>query len=399
MVRRARRLAVEGRCSVEEITRRVGRRMNRSPLTVLHTVRRHDEQHPGEAIFVQAAAAIGAEERESALRSFRRGTAIAELARRMERPRAMIYRALLEERVARLKRKKVRFIDDPLYHGEDASEAIAAIAGQAAGEQIVVSQAPSREREREDRGGAVAGDLPVYLQELCRTPLLTPSRERALFLKLNYHKFQFVTARRRLDPQFARHRDLQRLEGHLRRATETKNAIVRANLRLVVSVARKHLRAGLSLMELISDGNVTLMRAVDGFDAHRGHRFSTYATLALMKGFARGVPALLEARGRAGLAADPAALAALPDARGGRMAERMVARDEVRQLISLLDERERRVLLAHYGIAAAGDEGVGDSYEELGHRMGLSRQRVRQIEQSALAKLRAAVHGNARARD
>jgi RNA polymerase sigma factor (sigma-70 family) len=391
MVRRARRLAVEGRCSVEEITRRVGRRMNRSPLTVLHTVRRHDEQNPSSAIFAQAAAAIGAEERESALRSFRRGTAIGELARRMERPQAMIYRALLEERVARLKRKKVRFIDDPLYHGEDAGEAIEAIAGQAAGEQIVVS--PVASREREDRGAAVAGDLPVYLQELCRTPLLTPSRERALFLKLNYHKFQFVTARRRLDPQFARHRDLQRLEGHLRRATETKNAIVRANLRLVVSVARKHLRAGLSLMELISDGNVTLMRAVDGFDTHRGHRFSTYATLALMKGFARGVPALLEARGRTALAADPAALAALPDARGGRMAERMVARDEVRQLISLLDERERRVLLAHYGIAA-GDASVGDSYEELGHRWGLSRQRVRQIEQSALAKLRAAVRVN-----
>jgi RNA polymerase sigma factor (sigma-70 family) len=407
MVRRARRLALEGQCSVEEITRRVGRWMKRSPLTVLHTVRRHDEQNAADAIFAHAAAAIAAEEREQALKHFRRGTAIGELARRMSRPRAMVYRALLEERVARLKRKKVRFIDDPLYHGEDANEAVEAIAGQQSGEQIVVAATPSRERE--DRGG-VAGDLPVYLQELCRTPLLTPSRERALFLKLNYHKFQFVTARRRLDPQFARHRDLQRLEGHLRRATETKNAIVRANLRLVVSVARKHLRAGLSLMELISDGNVTLMRAVDGFDAHRGHRFSTYATLALMKGFARGVPALLEARGRtASAAADPAALAALPDARGGRVAERMMARDEVRRLIALLDERERRVLLAHYGIAAddaaisrGGDRSsVGDSYEELGHRMGLSRQRVRQIEQTALAKLRAAVHENPaeRARD
>jgi len=69
---------------------------------------------------------------------------------------------------------------------------------------------------------------------------------------------RFVTARRRLEPEFARARDLDELEGHLRRATAVKNDIVQANLRLVVSVARKHLRPGLSLMELISDGNVTL---------------------------------------------------------------------------------------------------------------------------------------------
>ena len=80
------------------------------------------------------------------------------------------------------------------------------------------------------------------------------------------------------------------MEAHLARSVETKNQIVRANLRLVVSVARKHLRPGMNLMELISDGNITLMRTVEGFDIHKGYRFSTYATLALMKGFARSVP-------------------------------------------------------------------------------------------------------------
>ena len=107
------------------------------------------------------------------------------------------------------------------------------------------------------------------MQELYRTPLLSPARERALFLKFNFHKFQFVQARRKLEPQFARDRDLTLLEAHLGQSVETKNAIVRANLRLVVSVARKHLRPGMSLMELISEGNITLMRAVEGFDLHR----------------------------------------------------------------------------------------------------------------------------------
>src|SRR6185437_10686494 len=93
-----------------------------------------------------------------------------------------------------------------------------------------------------------------------------------------------------------RSRYLNLLDAHARRANDVKNQIVRANLRLVVSIARKHLRPNLSLMELISDGNITLMRAVESFDVHKGYRFSTYATLALMKGFARSVPEMLAGR-------------------------------------------------------------------------------------------------------
>jgi RNA polymerase primary sigma factor len=392
MLRRARRLAIEGRCSVSEISRRVGRRMNRSPLTILHTIRKYDEQDPANPIFADAAPEITPDDRERILKHYRRGAAIGQLAARFDRPRAMIYRALLDERVARLKRKKVRFIDDPIYHGEDADQAVEAIAAS----QQLASDA-AREEHRIPR------DLPPYLQDLYRTPLLGPGRERALFLQFNYHKFQFVQARRRLDPQFARSGDLQLLESLLRRATDTKNQIIQANLRLVVSIARKHLRPGLSLMELISDGNITLMRAVEGFDVHRGHRFSTYATLALMKGFARSVPAMLSGSRVAGgtrqLTTDVRALADLPDLRHGRSAaDRLLARDEVRQLLSRLNPRERSVLLAHYGLTedirerAAGCDGDDSTYAQVARRLGLSKQRVRQIEHSALAKLRAAVH-------
>jgi RNA polymerase sigma factor (sigma-70 family) len=382
IIRRCRRLAVVGRCSVELITRRVGRKMNRSPLAILHTVRKHDAECPAaEAIFPDAAPEIAIEDRERILRLFRRGTSIDELSRRFDRPHCMIHRALLEERVARLNRKKVRFIDDSLYHGDDAESAVAVIAAP-----VEFSAAATLADDRR-----APRDLPPYLQDLYRTPLLTPAQERALFLRFNYHKFQFVQARRRLDPQFARHRDLQLLELLLRQATESKNAIVKANLRLVVSIARKHLRPALSLMELISDGNITLMRAVEGFDAHRGHRFSTYATLALMKGFARSVPAMLSgARGGAKVTSDAGVLADLPDARHRLPADRLLARDEVRQLLSRLDERERSVLLAHYGLADdLREQRAAATYEQVGQRLGLSKQRVRQIEQSALAKLRA----------
>jgi RNA polymerase sigma factor (sigma-70 family) len=227
------------------------------------------------------------------------------------------------------------------------------------------------------------------LQELYRTPLLTPGRERALFLKFNFHKYLFVQARRRLEPQFARARDLDLLESHLKDAVEAKNAIVRANLRLVVSVARKHLRPGLNLMELISDGNLTLMRAVEGFDIHKGHRFSTYATLALMKGFARSVP-LMQASAKAAAPGD-AMLSQLPDLRRQSLAERFIHRDELKQLLSRLDDEERSVLFAHYGLED-GDASPA-TFEEVSQRLGMSKQRVRQIEQGAMAKLRSG--GNA----
>lgn len=386
IIRRGRRLATAGRCCEREISRRVGRWMNRSPLTILHTIRKHDEEAPAQAIFPLAAAEIGEAEREKVLKAYRRGMGLWTLARRMHRPRAEIYRAVIEERVAKLARRKVRFIDDPLYRGPEAAGAVEMIASQ---DELDAFANGSRGKMEESR---VPRDLPPNLQALCHTPLLTPSRERAMFLKFNFHKFQFVSARRKLDPQFARHRDLQVLESYGRQATDTKNAIVRANLRLVVSIARKHLRANLSLMELISDGNLTLMRAVESFDTHKGNRFSTYATLALMKGFARSVPLMAVGGRAAGKSAgrfttsDARILAGVPDARPSIASDQLMAREEVTQLLSRLDDRERSVVLAYYGL---GGEGTA-TYEQVARRLGLSKQRVRQIEQLAIAKLRAA---------
>lgn len=379
ILRRARRLAVMCQCCESEIARRIAKRLNRSPLTIKYTIRRHDEEHPEAAIFRLAPEEIGDDERGRILKAFRRGLPLDRLARRSCRPRSAVYRVIVEERIARVNRRKVRFIDDPLYHQPDAERVLDAMVAQ--------DELLPMDRGRNGAGASestrVPRDLPPYLQELYRTPLLTPGRERALFLKFNFHKKQFVTLRRRLEPQFARARELNQLDGHLRKATETKNAIVRANLRLVVSVARKHLRPGLNLMELISDGNVTLMRAVESFDVHRGFRFSTYATLALMKGFARSVP-LMRATAAGGLPDDGMRMMEVADLRGDTAARQLLARDEVHGLLSRLSAREREVVQSHYGLGRASPA----SYDELSVRLGLTKARVRQIEQAALAKLR-----------
>jgi RNA polymerase primary sigma factor len=110
-----------------------------------------------------------------------------------------------------------------------------------------------------------------------------------------------------------------------------------------------------------------------------------------MKGFARSVPAMMASGhpASARTTADLRILADLPDSRWAAGGDRLLARDEVRQLLTLLDERERSVLLAHYGL---GNERSAATFEQVGQQLGLTKQRVRQIEQLALAKLRLAAN-------
>ncbi len=124
ILRRARRLATMCHCCVNEISRRIARKLNRSPATILHTIRKHDQENPQNAIFPEDAPVIADEERTQIVRLFRRGIPIKTLARRSCRPRSAVYRVVVEERVARLNRRKVKFIDDPLYHQGDAEQIV-----------------------------------------------------------------------------------------------------------------------------------------------------------------------------------------------------------------------------------------------------------------------------------
>jgi RNA polymerase sigma factor (sigma-70 family) len=374
IVRHARRLATHCRCSEDEICLRIGKRLHRSSLTILHTLRRHDAGNPTTGILPLVFPPLDDRQRARISRLHKRGMKITGIAKRLHQPRSAVYRAILRDRVDRLNNRKVRFIDDPLYHEPDAAIAIQDMVSQ---RELAVDSSPAELR--------APRDLPPYLCDLYRVPLLSPSRERALFLKFNFHKFLFVNARRRLEPQFARARDLLLLEEHLSDATAAKNEILRANLRLVVSVARRHVRPGVSLMELISEGNITLMRAVEGFDIHKGNRFSTYATLALMKGFAQAVPALLgQAVAGKRLVGDQEVLHNIPDDRQSAALDRRFDREQIQHLLGRLDDRERRVLHAHYGLGSASPA----TFEQVARQLGITKQRVRLIEQTALTKLR-----------
>jgi RNA polymerase primary sigma factor len=370
IIRNARRLIEQGGCTQEQMARRIARRTHRTPQTIVHLIRKYEQEHPGEVILMRAAGEFTEKQRKLLANQYRRGASITELARALELPRAAIYWAIMEDRLDRILCRKAKFIDDPLFHQEDAAEVIDAI-GKSQG-----TLAPAVEKD-----ARVPRDLPPYLSDLYRVPLLSPGQERALFLKYNFHRYQFAMAHRRLDLQLARCRDVKELEGYLRRATDAKNRILSANMRLVASVARKHMRPGMNLTELMSDGSLTLMRAVEGFDIHRGYRFSTYATLALMKGFARSVPEM-QARKKS-VNVEQEMLAEVADRRAS---DTVVVRDELQTLLSHLDDRERRVVAAHYGLA---DRANPSTYEQLAEQFGLTKQRIRQIEHAALTKLRA----------
>lgn len=379
IVRHARRLAAaDWNLGDRDLTLRLARRYRRSALTILHTLRKHDADRPDSAVLCALAGDLEPKLRSKILKGWRRGRPLSRVARRAGVTRAAAYRAIIDERISRLAGRRAKFHDDELYHGDDADAAIETIV-----QSGDLAAAATREETR------VPANLPPYLADLYRTPLLSHKQERALFLQFNYRKFRFAMARRAFDPELVCSRDLKTLESLAVRVDEVKNRIVAANLRLVVSVARKHAAAsersgGPTLMELVSEGNLILMRAVEGFDLHRNVRFSTYATLALMKGFARLVPEM-RTRARRAAATDVGALE-LADRREAPVTDRLAARDEVTRLLGLLTPTERVAIAAQFGLdghAPAPKVMLGD-------------RRTRQIERDAIEKLRKAVVGSTR---
>jgi RNA polymerase primary sigma factor len=215
---------------------------------------------------------------------------------------------------------------------------------------------------------------------------LRPEQEASLFLKMNYLRYRASKLREALDPSSARASDLDEIERLQREAVAVKNQIVRANLRLVVSIARRRAGPDRNLFELVSEGNLALMLAVERFDASSGFRFSTYASCAIMRNLARATG--LEGRqryrfvtGNQGLfeaAADPGT-----DERGLERS-RHGHQQAVWQLLGLLSDRERRIIVSRFGLEGAREQ----TLRQLGEELGISKERVRQLESRARRKLR-----------
>jgi RNA polymerase primary sigma factor len=281
----------------------------------------------------------------------------------------------------------------------------------------------------------------LYLDEVGRHPLLTKDDE--IELSQAFEAGQAAQAQLRdLPPD---HPDRPRLEAVAARGERARRKMIESNLRLVVSIARRFSATGLPLGDLVQEGNLGLLRAVEKFDWRKGFKFSTYATWWIRQAIARGAAdrgarairlpvhvdeqvgrlrrteiRMQEELGReptdeelasqldvpvdkinrlrentqtvtsldAPIGDDGAALQDFleDDSAVGpdELAVEAVGREALEQVLNDLPERERQVLILRFGL----DSGTPRTLEEVGAVMGFSRERARQVERDALACLR-----------
>ncbi len=216
-------------------------------------------------------------------------------------------------------------------------------------------------------------------------PLLGRETEVALFRQMNALKWKAECLRDGLDPQAPCPETLGEIEALLGEADEIRSWITRANRRLVKSISRKFVTPAHDHQELIAEGHLPLLRAVELFDVSRGFRFSTYASWAVTKHLTRYLQRERQRSDRFQTGRDEA-VEVVADHRSEEFDEGLMrrARTSLRGLIDRLDAREQRVLAARFGLGGADLQTLA----QLGAQLGVTKERVRQIEIAAQAKLR-----------
>ncbi len=309
-------------------------------------------------------------------------------------------------------------------------------------EMVALERAALKSAKTEEEPGTLDDPVRTYLREIGRVPLLTAAQEVMLAKQMEKRTF----AEEKLqDRDGMSLEDLRRLEREVVVGIEARKRLTEANLRLVVSMAKKYVGRGMSLLDLIQEGNIGLIRAVEKFDYRKGFKFSTYATWWIRQAITRSIadqartiripvhmvetinklvrisrrlvqekgrePTSQEIGGEMGIpetkvreiikvSQEPVSLETpigeeedshlgefIPDEATMSPADAasyQMLREQVEAVLNSLSDRERKVLRLRFGL----EDGRTRTLEEVGREFNVTRERIRQIEAKALRKLR-----------
>jgi RNA polymerase primary sigma factor/RNA polymerase sigma factor len=378
IIERARCLALAGGHPAD-VTRRTAREMGRSVETIRYTLRRFDQEHPDMAILPDCHRPLRAETKSRIYQQYRRGESVAALAQRFCQTRTGVYRILNAMRATRIMGLPLDHMDNEQFARLRSPKKEAEILGP-----LPQSDLPTK-KPRPPK------DMPAYLASLYEVPLLTREQEVHLFWKMNYLKYKASVLRAQLDLDRPELRLMDQIEKLYDESVATKNQVISANLRLVVSIAKRYIGPAGDFFELVSDGNVSLIRAVEKFDFSRGNRFSTYASWAIMKNFSRTIPAVFRQRERFHTSC-PEMFSTVEDLHPDyyeQQSAQIQRESHVEGILARLDERERQIVTSRFGLIR-GQEPL--KLKQIGAAMGVSKERIRQIECRAMGKLRKAAN-------
>lgn len=375
IIERARRMARAGGCP-SDVTKRLSRHMGRSVETIRYTLKQFDRDHPDLAVFPDNDGPLREETKRKIYQQFRRGEAAESLAKRFYRTKTSIYRIVNEMRARRILELPLDFIPNEQFEMYTIAE-----------QEEVLGPAPPSDQPL--KKGRLPAGLPPYLASLYEVPLLTREQEAHLFRKMNYLKYKATRLRAQLDLSRPRSSLMDQIDKLYDDSVGVKNEIISANLRLVVSIAKRHVGPTENFFDLVSDGNMSLIRAVEKFDFARGNKFSTYASWAIMKNFARTIPDEHRQRDRY-RTSHSEMFTTTEDDRSDQYEQesaQLQREFQVEKILERLDEREQKIIMSRFGLSQ-GHEPL--TLKQVGAQMGVTKERIRQIEARALSKLRKA---------
>ncbi|MFN0195424.1 MAG: sigma-70 family RNA polymerase sigma factor [Planctomycetaceae bacterium] len=285
--------------------------------------------------------------------------------------------ASLDERISRIQSATIEFHHSPEFDHKGAADIIlASYAGDPEpGERVNLPTAP--------RG------TPPYLAALYDFPLLSRAEEHHYFRQMNYLNYRADRLRSELSKSRIPSSVCDRIEKKLSEARYIRNHLVQSNLRLVVSIAKTIARSPAELDELISDGNVPLIRAVEIFDFQRGTRFSTYATWAIRHFLFRASTKMVKNQKRFLTEQDVSIeTCSYHDEPIEEFNTAMADSPAIfGEMLDQLDDRSRSIIVLRFGL----DESERPhKFREIAEKWGVSTERVRQLYTKAIRRLQSA---------